>query len=226
MKKAFITGLLTLMSFVTFSQTQEFQAPNYEQIKKDIEDPNSSYYYSKLIDRFNAFDTTLTLEESRHLYFGYIFQKEYSPYGISLLDKVFNEILKKDSLLAADYDKLISLGGQMIKEFPFSLRTIDILAYIYHTKGNDEMANKLAFKYQTTINAILSSGNGKTCETGFHVITVSHEYAITQLFRLSVTSQALIKNCDYLEVKDSGQEMKGIYFNISKMFETLSNDLK
>ena len=93
-------------------------------------------------------------------------------------------------------------------------------------KGNEDMAQKISVRFNKTFGAILSSGDGKTCETGFHVISVAHEYVFLNYFQFSMTSQSLTGNCDYLELQKDNRDIKGIYFDIEKMLNLQSLKFK
>jgi hypothetical protein len=75
----FIIFLLITIGIAN-SQELTFQKPDYDLIKKDIQDSSSAFYYPKIMSRLLVYDTTLTIEDYRHLYYGYIFQNDYKPY--------------------------------------------------------------------------------------------------------------------------------------------------
>ncbi|MDE7125005.1 MAG: DUF4919 domain-containing protein, partial [Muribaculaceae bacterium] len=54
--------------------------PDLETIKSETTDPTSSRYYPKLMQSYLSNDTTLTAEDFRFLYYGYLFQEDYEPY--------------------------------------------------------------------------------------------------------------------------------------------------
>src|SRR5215213_7342118 len=94
---------------------QDFKKVDREIIKKEVTDPASSFYYSKLLERFNSFDSLLTDEEYRHLYYGFVFQKQYSGYP----DQKKKEIIEK--INDKNYKKAISFCDDVLKEIPVSL---------------------------------------------------------------------------------------------------------
>jgi hypothetical protein len=69
--------ILTLFSFLiylcSFGQKSSFTPVDRSKVQKTIEEPQAFTYYPKLLARFNAFDSTLTKEEFRFLYYGYVF---------------------------------------------------------------------------------------------------------------------------------------------------------
>ena len=66
-----ITITLTLgLASVSAAEKNNFQAPDFQAIKTETLNPDSKYYYPKLIAKFHSNDTTMTLDEYRHLYYG------------------------------------------------------------------------------------------------------------------------------------------------------------
>jgi len=216
-------GLFFLFLFLTFmnaySQESTFKAPVYKMIESVTKDSTSEYFYPKLMARFLNCDSTLQLQDYRCLYFGYIYQKEYQPYWLSSQENELIKYYRSSKIKEKDYDKIISLTTQSILEFPFDLRQMNYLSYIYHLKGDNLSQQKVSRKFTGIIDAIMTSGDGKTCETAFHVISVGHEYVLLNLFQFDVKSQALTGNCDYLTLEKDDRNIEGIYFNISKLFE-------
>lgn len=219
MKKTLVLILLTTIFTAVKSQEKTFQAPDYKKIKTEIQDSSSIYYYPGLISRLVAYDTTLTVTDYRHLYYGYVFQKEYQPYWRSPDEEKLVKFYRSANIDKKDYDKIIELASHSVSEFPFDLRQLNFMGYIYHLKGDEEMAKKVSRRFQGIFGAIMSSGDGKTCETGYHVISVSHEYVFLNLFQFNRTSQSLIGDCDYLSFEKNSRNIDGVYFNIKKLMD-------
>jgi hypothetical protein len=219
MKKILIVILLTTIFSSIKSQERTFQAPDYEKISLEIQDSSSIYYYPKLMSRLAAYDTTLTIVDYRHLYYGYIFQKEYQPYWKSSEEEKLVKFYRSKKISEKDYDKIIELASHSINEFPFDLRQMNFMGYIYHLKGEEEMSLKVNRRFHGIFGAIMSTGDGKSCETSFHVISVSHEYVFLNFFQFTMTSQALTGDCDYLSFEKDQRNVDGVYFNVKKLMD-------
>jgi len=180
------------------------------------------------MDRYNNGDTTLSLNDYRHLYYGYSFQSRYDPWRKSDHIDVLKPIYAKPSLSQSDCDTIIKYATQSISEFPFDIRQINMLGYAYHLKGNDSLGVMWARKVQGIFGAILSTGDGRSCATGFNVISVAHEYDILRAFELEMTMQALSNDshCDYITVKNRNQETDFIYFDIWRTLQVKMKDFK
>jgi len=209
-----------------FAQELDFKAPDYKQIEKEIQDKKSVFYYPKLMDRLAKNDTLMTQDDFRYLYFGYVFQPKYNAFWRSPDEIKLREYYNKEKLETADYNEIIKLANHTLTDFPFDLKQLNYLAYIYHLKGDDESAKITSYKFHNIMNAILSSGDGKKCETGFHVLLVEHEYVMLNLFELESKGQSLVGNCDYLSFEKGKYNVDGVYFNIEKMLENEAKGIK
>ena len=83
MKRLFISLIMIVTTLAT-SVTINAQAnatvgksPDMEKIRDFAKD---SRKYNKLMTRYENNDKSLTVDDYRQLYYGYIFQPEYSPY--------------------------------------------------------------------------------------------------------------------------------------------------
>jgi hypothetical protein len=226
MTRKIMLAALFLMGISAFAQENTFKIPDYKTIEKEIKDKNSSYYYPKLMERYVSNDTLLSNEEYQHLYLGYVFQPKYSAFWRSPDEKKLREFYGKEQLDTKDYDEIIKLANHSLSDFPFDLKQLNFLSYIYHLKGDDKAAKMASLKFHSILNAIFSTGDGKKCETGFHVILVEHEYLMLNVFEIEPNSQALVGNCDYLSFEKGKYKVDGIYFNIEKMLENESKALR
>lgn len=226
--KKLLTLVLTILSFTTFSQEIKFEKPNYNKIEKEIQKKSSSYYYEKLKEKFNASDSTMTLEEKRHLYYGFSFQKEYSSsYHNKANDSLIN-VLNKQNHLTDDFKKIITFGNQILSENPFDLRVLNYQLYAYEKMQEKDNYIKKLTQFSIIVDAILSSGDGTSKENAFYVINVSHEYDILNIIGFEfVGSQSLIAGqYDYLKVKENNFKIDGLYFDISPSIKSIENMFK
>jgi hypothetical protein len=83
MKKSFILLIFSLLIISSFCQNTDFKKPDYKGIEKIIVDKESGFFYPDLLKRYKKSDTTLTLQDFRVLYYGFLFNESYSVYGSS-----------------------------------------------------------------------------------------------------------------------------------------------
>ena len=74
MKKIFLSFLLLIFSQLSFSQ----DIPNLKEIKKNVTDANSPFFYEKLVYQFNFNPGNMNAKEAEHLYYG----KTYANYKV------------------------------------------------------------------------------------------------------------------------------------------------
>lgn len=102
------------------------------------------------------------------------------------------------------------------------------MLYILENKKDKVYFDKIYFRMNCIIDAILKSGDGKTEDTPLYVIEVSHEYDILNIIGLEYGGeQSLVKNgMDYLKLKDNKMNLKGLYFDASPSFNFLEKSFK
>ncbi len=228
MKSAGISSILLLIIINVFPQTNTFNPPNFSIIKEEISKETSDFYYPVLYERYQAGDTTLSMEEYWFLYYGFTYQEIYSPYGFSPFSDSVVDILDKENPGEDDFHKVIKYSRLVLEEAPFSLREINRLLYAYEHLGDMEMAISTFDRLDKVIGTILNSGDGFTEGTAMYVIRVGHEYDILNVLGFDfVGSQSLTNSgCDYLEVGENEFGIPGFYFNIERVLEVSSKMLE
>jgi len=222
MKKLFVS-LMLIATVSGFSQKNDFIKPNYKAIEKEIKNKKSEFYYPELFDKFNESDSTITLDQRRHLYYGYTFQKEYSPYSRSDKSDSLRDIMKKGRHTEEDLKKISSFCDEALKENPFDLRAFNYKLYACQELRQEPEFIANLTKMKIIIDALLSSGDGLSKETAFYVISTSHEYDLLNIIGLNFGGkQSLIGHCDYLEVAENSHGIKGMYFDVSPCLEHLN----
>jgi hypothetical protein len=195
--------------------------PDYNYIQKVTADPASPMNYSRLFTRYINDDTSLTQQEFQLLYYGYFFQDEYDSYNSGGYKDSLREMSRKESLTLAERKKMISFAKRDLKFTPFDLNDLNWLCNLYYTLNDVE--NYALYKYKVSMVAktILASGDGRSDSTGLHVLFVSDEYNMLALlgFKYKGRETNAEKKVDYLTVADNSQGIKGVYFDVSQIFE-------
>jgi len=101
--KKYLPILFILITSMAFSQEIDFEAPEYNTIKSNIEDKNSKFYYSDLLQRLSVNDTLLTDEDYKHIYYGYVYNTNYNPYGETSNEDKIRTFYNRDELEKKDY---------------------------------------------------------------------------------------------------------------------------
>jgi uncharacterized protein YciI len=223
-------ALISLVFTLEAAAAQEitFESPDYGKIEKEIKKRSSGFFYETLFDRYVLGDSTLTLEEKRHVYYGYSFQDKYAPYETSEYSDSVRLYLQKDTLSDSDLESVVRFSELLLKENPFDMRALNYLAFSCHSLKNEPKAVLCFNKLTTIMDAIMSSGDGISEETAFSVIYVSHEYDLLNALDFSFGGkQMLTKNgFDYLTLEPNEYGIDGFYFEISRCLATLDKMFK
>jgi hypothetical protein len=210
-----------LLLIVLFCQTAiysqvEFKKIDREEVKKAISNKDANTYYPKLLERFLHDDTTLSLEDCRLLYYGFVFQDKYSGYP-GLKQKEINEALSKK-----DNDLAIKLCDEVLAEYPINLfGNYNKAVALYRKNQSDSDFRKYGNRYSRIMNAIISSGDGLTCSTSFKTIFVNDEYMVMyNYFEIPKhQSQSLEMPCDKMSITPSQYfKAENMFFDTSETF--------
>lgn len=197
------------------AQFVKFHTPDYKKLQKELTGKKAGTY-NKLMERYLANDTTLTLNDYHSLYYGYVFQSGYTASKDSQLrDSLYNTFNKSRSG-EADYNAVKSIASIILKDLPFDIRTLDPAIYAYHMLKDESTASKLEFRMGRLIETIYNSGDGLTEQTPFFVISTSNEPDIIRAlgFSLSVNAPIQSGNLHYWKVKENEFGVTGFYFRV------------
>lgn len=221
MKKLTIIILLTVIAASLFAGNGQFEKPDYKKIGEAVKDKQSKFYYPGLFSRYEKADTTLTSEELRYVYYGYFFSKSYSVFGPSDYRDSLAAVIKKDSLGPEDHRKVLQYEKKILASDPFSLRDLNMMAQACILMADTLGANQNAVKIQMVVVAILSSGDGKSEETAWHVVSVGNEYDLLKYLGFKFGGgQSLTKGgCDYLQVAQNEYGIDGFYFDVNMLLQ-------
>lgn len=221
-------SLLALGTLLTFTSAKH-ETPKLSRIKPDMEeirrstcDPASRMYYPKLYRQFKSNDTTMTLDQMRHLYLGYIYQEDYNPYRQSPYSSRVEELYLRDKHTHAECDTIIRYAEKSLNDDPYDLRQMSFLIYAYREKKKNNMAAILQWKLNHLLEAIISTGTGLDTANAWVVNNPQHEYNLLNFQDYIVDSQEDVPPYyDYITVKPNAakDEPKGFYFNILYLLE-------
>lgn len=201
----------------------EVEKPDLERIRRVTLDPQSKYYFPKLYDKYRRNDTTMTNDEYRHFYLGYMFQEDYDPYRTSPYSGVTDSLRSKTTHTRQEIDTIQKYAELALKDNPFDLRQMSFLVHVLKERKKDMSAKIWEYRLEHLLGAIKSTGTGEDQENAWYVITPMHEYDMVQLLGYNATDARYIEpGYDYLVVEPEpetakrlrGKTAKGFYFNI------------
>jgi len=215
--------LLVSLCLSLICHAQQFSPPNYATIKQKVNAPGSSLYYPKLVAKFQVADSSMTLVEKRHLYYGFVHQNKYSPYSRSDYVDSLNAVLKIKKMSRKDFSKLLNYSDSLLVDNPFNLNAYNYKSYAYSQLKEVALGEKIVAQKKIIIDAMMSSGDGLTKETPFYVISPNHQHFILKLLDLSYNgSQSAFDTIEFLSVDQNEQDITGIFFEVSAISEHMS----
>ncbi len=198
------------------------EKPDMAKIKQAINDRTSPYYYPRLMEEFQRNDTLMKIDKYRHLYLGYMFQEDYTPYRskesrmrFALRDRDHRELTRQEC------DSVIADAEAGLADNPFDLRRMSLLISALREKGKTNLAAIWQYKLDYLLMAIVSTGTGLDEENAWYVIEPQHEYVLLNAMGYIVDDHIFYDPCyEYITVKDaSGRDSGGYYFNIANLLE-------
>ena len=91
------------------------EKPDFDRIARNTLDPKSEFYFPKLMKIYNRNDTSMTQEQYKNLYLGYIFQEDYDPYRTSPYNTRTDSLLDITSTLKARLTTVTDSLNKLIK---------------------------------------------------------------------------------------------------------------
>jgi CRISPR/Cas system CMR-associated protein Cmr5 small subunit len=201
----YLTVFLIFQTAIAFGQDTKIEVPN-------LNDKYSNYVKkleSGIID-IDYVDFRNSFLESKQ------YSKKSTNYD-SLKKQVYAEIKNKN------YNNVVRLTKAMLSIDYTSLFAHKYLQQTYKILGDTINRNKYHDIEFGLLYSITRSGDGKTCETGWHVIQIEEEYFILNMLGADLQKQSISnggKNtCDKMVAKTEEREIVTFYFEANKVFE-------
>ncbi|MDE5998192.1 MAG: DUF4919 domain-containing protein [Muribaculaceae bacterium] len=204
------------------------ERPDLEAIRVATLDPSNPMYFPKLMKKFNRNDTTMTADEFRHLYLGYMFQEDYDPYRESAYSSVTDAYRNKTSHTKEEIDTIRKYAELTLLDNPFDLRQMSFLVHVLKERRKDMSAKIWEYRLEHLLGAIKSTGTGENEENAWFVIYPAHEYDMVQLMGYHAVDADFIEpGFDYLMVEpeeETAQRLrdkvqKGFFFDVRQIHQ-------
>lgn len=196
---------------------REPEKPNMEQIRREVANPQSPYFYPRLMARYEQNETVMTLDEYRHLYLGAIFEEDFNPYRNSEFDAIVEELYYKSKHQNSESDRIIKYAQLALADNPFDLQQIDYLIYALRERKKNNLANIWQFRLNHLLEAIVSTGTGLDTLNAWYVIAPQHEYfLLNRMGRTATEFEFIEPKFDHITVAPRGpKDSTEYYFNSS-----------
>lgn len=197
MKKLLTIILLAVVSGVAVpAMALRIQRPDMQAIRTATHDPQSRYYYPKLLQMFMSSDTVMTDDDYRYFYYGTMFQEDYNPYRTDpyeaeqkLIEPLY---FKQEHLSRAEARQIESLAKKSLENNPLDLRQLMYRVYVYEKNGKTNLAKIWKHKLDHLLLTIAQSGTGNSPEEAWVVVYPRHEFDFFNLSGGSVLDQSFI----------------------------------
>jgi hypothetical protein len=203
-------AFLLLLILVTFFLTSLGQV-------ETIRLPNLNDKYSDYVQKLESGQIDIDYTDFRH---SFLESKQFSKKGTEY-DSL--KKLVRAAISNRNYNEVIKQTKAMLSIDYTSMFAHKYLQQTYKILGDTINRNKYHDIEFGLLNSITHSGDGKTCETGWHVTQIEEEYFILSMIGATLQKQSISsggKNaCDKMEVKTEEGETKTYYFEANKVFE-------
>ncbi len=195
--------------------------PDLQQIKAEVTNPQSKYYYPKLLAEYQRNETIQTLEDYRHLYLGYLFEEDFDPYRRPEYSELVQGLYFKSKHQRSEADSIIKYAEQALADNPFDLEQIDYLIYALRVKGKTNLANIWQFRLRHILEAIVSTGTGLDPENAWYVVNPHDEYfLLNRIGRVASDYEFLPEGIDHITLAPKGpKDSLNYYFNVLPMLQ-------
>lgn len=200
-----LAALLILQTVFVFGQDTKIEIPNFDD------------KYTAYVKQLEAGKLDIDYTDFRN---SFLNSKQYGKKSTnydSLKTQVYAEIKNKN------YKAVIGLTKAMLSIDYTSMFAHKYLQQTFKILGDSLNRNKYHDIEFGLLNSIIKSGDGKTCETGWHVTQIEEEYFILSMVGAKLQMQSITsggKNtCDKMAVITSEGETKAYFFEANKVFE-------
>ena len=210
---------LLFLANIYYTNGQRISNIDMDSISLSIKDASSVHYYPVILETFLKNQDTidiifdsLSAEGYTHLYYGWFFQEGYKADATETENEsVFLDLYHKNQ-----YAEAIPFGELAVKESPVNIVLLHKLALAGNYTGNSTVFWNYFRKYTRLLNAIKSSGDGKTATTAFVVINVYDEYEVLSDLELKKDKQSEENGCDKFNIRQPNElNTSVLYFNKS-----------
>lgn len=164
-----------MMAASGFSQKSKI---NLDNIKKEILDKDSEFYYQKMLYKYKGLPKSIDSLEAQHLYYGRTFLDK----TVSTSDKPFKKLL--DDFKKQDYTETITKANQLLSKDPTNLDLLMIMLQCYDKQQDVKNFTYYLSQFKLLTSAILDSGDGKSEDSAFVVNSVGDEYILINVIQI------------------------------------------
>ena len=195
-----IAALIFVIAVPGVAQKYEVKPVDFNEIKEATQDTKSKFFFPRLMKEFESNDTSMTAEEYRYLYYGYVFQEDYNPFRESRYSDMIESLYYNKEFTRSECDTIEKYAELSLDDNIFDLQQMEFFIFALKEKKKYARAAIRQFRLNQIIATILSSGKG-TAESPWVVTSVSHEYYILNKLGYVATEHQTLPGCiDFIAV--------------------------
>lgn len=184
---------------------------NFVSILESTQNPESEYFYSKLLKDFRTNYKNFGLDKFAMLYLGFSNDESYKPYREQTLDA--DELME-----TKNYDFLKDYCETRLDSVPVDFPLYWHLAKIAAMHGDYETQLQNLIKYYGFSQAITATGDGNSKDSPYLIAYLTHEYEIVYQLDLDIKEEFIEtsrnNNFDVIIGNDPSGKPQKVYFNI------------
>ena len=225
LKKAILPAVILAVTAVSAWSAPTTGRPDFDKIKAETTNPDSRYYYPKLLKEFMSNYTIMTDDDYHYFYYGTMFQEDYNPYRENPYKKEIEAIrplyFKQESLTKGECRQIEDLARKSIDNNPIDLTQLTYRVYVYEKNRKFNHAKIWKKKLDSILMVIARSGTGESPEKAWFVAYPLNEFEFFNLSGGSVKSQEFqAPYFDKMEVVNrKGDKVTTHYFDLQKVLE-------
>ncbi len=216
--------MLLLFSMLSFwAEAQSNETLIYSIIEQNIQDDSSSLYYPVLMEQYLDSAEFMTSEEQFHLYYGAIFQDNYSPilrhWLMDSIDNIF--VVPENEVIDLEHLKLLCV--QVLEDEPLNIAVLKKLRYAHEALGEQAESEMYHGRIKTLFSAILQSKHVEGDKTSYMVTnTVDIFHLVEHQIWINMGETMYQGDEESVLLSIKGDE-KWISFNIAPALDYLSS---
>lgn len=197
--------------------------PDLDKIKAETTNPNSKYYYPKLLKSFMNNDSVMQNEDFRYFYYGALYQEDYDPYR-GPVDEVrlakLQPLYYKTGHSDAEKKAMLKYAEDALKDNPLDLVQLKNKIYVLEQEQKVNLAKIWKNKLNHLLYVIASSGTGISKDSPWIVVYPRHEFDIFNIYGRAVQKQEYeLPHHDHVMVDSKSEESQEYYFDLGPVLE-------
>lgn len=201
----------------------QIDPPDLNKIKSETTNPNSKYYYPKLLKSFMNNDTIMQNEDFRYFYYGALYQEDYDPYRGAMDEERLAKIQPlyyKSEHSDSEKKAILKYAEDALRDNPIDLVQLKNKVYVLEHEKKVNLAKIWKNKLNHLLYVIVSSGSGISKDSPWIVVYPRHEFDLFNMYGLSVQNQEYeLPHHDHVTLEGKSGESQEYFFDLGPVLE-------